>query len=228
MERIKHWWHTEADKLRPMSWKQRFSYLFTYYKSWMLGFLALLLLGSFLTDVYIQNQTPIALQGFFTNDDWNLFPASKIADAYTDTLPEDFTGRVVLDDALYIDMTGDAGEYAAASNGKIIAYITTGQLDFVVTTREVFDFLAPQMQFMDLATVLPTADFAALESQMQKGTDRDGNQIYQLLDMTQSRFVQDSGFADAEGVAGTYCLFIPYNAPDTAQLADFIRYAFGL
>ena len=115
------WKETEAAKLRPMTAKQRAGYILHYYRFWFIGLALLLLVGFYIGDAVIQSHKEILLQGFFTNDEYNLFPAERIEKDYADTQTLTRQQRVVFDDALYIDLGGEASEYTAASNGKLTA-----------------------------------------------------------------------------------------------------------
>lgn len=68
------WKETEAAKLRPMTAKQRAGYILHYYRFWFIGLALLLLVGFYIGDAVIQSHKEILLQGFFTNDEYNLFP----------------------------------------------------------------------------------------------------------------------------------------------------------
>ena len=72
------WKETEAAKLRPMTAKQRAGYILHYYRFWFIGLALLLLVGFYIGDAVIQSHKEILLQGFFTNDEYNLFPAEQI------------------------------------------------------------------------------------------------------------------------------------------------------
>jgi len=84
--RIRSWYLTESDKLRPMTWKQKISYLTTYYTRWFVLFLIICLFVSFIGDALIQSRKEIVLQGYFTNDDNNFFPGSKMEKEYAAVL----------------------------------------------------------------------------------------------------------------------------------------------
>ena len=133
MERLRRWRDREGEKLRGMTLPKRIGYVFTYYKGWMLGFLVLALFAGYAADVVIQNQKETVLQGFFTNDQRDYFPAARLQGDVADHLGLDGGQRIIFDDGLYVDLHGEAVEYTAASNGKIIAYISTASLDFVVS-----------------------------------------------------------------------------------------------
>lgn len=222
------WKETEAAKLRPMTPKQRAGYILHYYRFWFIGLALLLLVGFYIGDAVIQSHKEILLQGFFTNDEYNLFPAERIEKDYAATQTLTRQQRVVFDDALYIDLGGEASEYTAASNGKLTAYMMMHELDFVVTSDEVLEYYKDTFPMEDLEALLPADLREALADQLFFNTDADGKTTAIALDMTQSRFVAGTG-ADADPrVEHTYYLFVPESAPHTEQIVSFLRYAFRL
>ena len=222
------WKETEAAKLRPMTAKQRAGYILHYYRFWFIGLALLLLVGFYIGDAVIQSHKEILLQGFFTNDEYNLFPAERIEKDYAATQTLTRQQRVVFDDALYIDLGGEASEYTAASNGKLTAYMMMHELDFVVTSDEVLEYYKDTFPMEDLEALLPADLREALADQLFFNTDADGKTTAIALDMTQSRFVAGTG-ADADPrVEHTYYLFVPESAPHTEQIVSFLRYAFRL
>ena len=221
------WKETEAAKLRPMTAKQRAGYILHYYRFWFIGLALLLLVGLYIGDAVIQSHKEILLQGFFTNDEYNLFPAERIEKDYAATQTLTRQQRVVFDDALYIDLGGEASEYTAASNGKLTAYMMMHELDFVVTSDEVLEYYKDTFPMEDLEALLPADLREALADQLSFNTDAEGKTTAIALDMTQSRFVAGTG-ADADpNVQHTY-FFVPAGAPHPEQIVQFLRYSFGL
>ena len=222
------WKETEAAKLRPMTAKQRAGYILHYYRFWFIGLALLLLVGFYIGDAVIQSHKEILLQGFFTNDEYNLFPAERIEKDYAATQTLTRQQRVVFDDALYIDLGGVASEYTAASNGKLTAYMMMHELDFVVTSDEVLEYYKDTFPMEDLQALLPADLREALADQLSFNTDAEGKTTAIALDMTQSRFVAGTG-ADADpNVQHTYYFFVPAGAPHPEQIVQFLRYSFGL
>ena len=222
------WKETEAAKLRPMTAKQRVGYILHYYRFWFIGLALLLLVGFYIGDAVIQSHKETLLQGFFTNDEYNLFPAERIEKDYAATQTLTRQQRVVFDDALYIDLGGEASEYTAASNGKLAAYMMMHELDFVVTSDEVLEYYKDTFPMEDLEALLPADLREALADQLSFNTDADGKTTAIALDMTQSRFVAGTG-ADADpNVQHTYYFFVPAGAPHPEQIVQFLRYSFGL
>lgn len=227
-EHFAQWKETEAAKLRPMSAKQRAGYILHYYRFWIMGLVILLAVGFYVGDAVVQSRKEILLQGFFTNDEYNLFPAESIEKDYAATQMLTKRQRIVFDDALYIDLGGDASEYTAASNGKLVAYTMMHELDFVVTSDEVLTYYKDSMPMKDLREILPEDLQRQLGEALYMATDSNGKLSCIALDMTGSRFVAGTGADVNPNVEHTYYLFVPESAPHTEQIVDFVRYAFQL
>ena len=227
-ERFARWKAAEAAKLRPMHFQQRIGYILHYYRFWIMGLVLLLAVAFYIGDVVVQSQKEILLQGFFTNDEYDLFPADRIQKDYAATQDLTRRQRIVLDDALYIDLGGDASDYTSASNGKLIAYTLTNELDFVVTSDEVLDYYKDNMPMKDLREILSKKLQQQQGDALYMSTDADGAYSCIAVDMTGSRFVAGTGADTDPRVEHTYYLFVPESAPHTEQVAAFLRYAFRL
>ena len=226
-QKVTKWRDTESAKLRTMKFGEKIGYIFTYYWKWMLLFLIVVMFCGYVGDAVVQAHKEIVLEGFFTNDDDNLFPAGELEKDFSATLGLSKKQAVVFDDSLYISQDGGATEYSAASNGKIIAYMATQELDFVVTTEAVYDFYKEDVPMADLGKLLTPELFAQLEEYLVTGTDPDGNACYTGLDMTQSRYVAGTGADQDERITQRYVLFVPYNAPHMEMLNEYIAYCFS-
>ncbi len=225
--KIRNWYNTEAEKLRGMSFKKKLEYIFGYYWGWMLLFLIFLMFCGYVGDVIVQSRKEIVLEGFFTNDDYNLFPANQIKKDYSSTLSLAKNQTLLFDDTLYVSMDGTATEYTAASNGKIIAYMATQELDFVVTTEAVYEHYVGNVPMAGLDTALTPKLAEQLQDRFIPGVDPDGNASFTGLDMTQSRFIAGVGADEDENISERYILFIPYSAPHMDMVNDFISWSFS-
>lgn len=225
MTRLRNWWRAEAEKLAPLPWHKRLEYLFVYYKGWVAGLLVLLLFGWYVADVVIQGQKETILQGFFTNDTQGAFPVGELEKELAALLGAGKDQKVILDGDLYIDLTGEeATEYTAASNGKIIAYMAVGELDFVVTSGDVYRHFAGEVPMKDLSTLLPEELYARLSPSIEEVPDPNhpGSVIPGGLELSDSRFLRERGLEK-----GSFYLFVPYSAPHGEAICRFIEYAFG-
>lgn len=224
-QKVKLWRDTESAKLRTMTFGGKIGYIFTYYWKWMLLTLVVLMFCGYVGDAIVQAHKETVLEGFFTNDDYNLFPAGELEREFAAVLELGKGQRVIFDDSLYIGLDGIAREYSAASNGKIIAYMATQELDFVVTTETVYSYYAEDVPMADLETVLSPTLFAALEEYLILGADPDGKACFTGVDMSQSRYVAGRDKADAG--AERYIMFVPYNAPHIEMLNTYLGYCFA-
>lgn len=226
-QKVKKWRDTESAKLRTMKFGEKIGYIFTYYWKWMLLFLIVVMFCGYVGDAVVQAHKEIVLEGFFTNDDYNLFPAGELEKDFSATLELSKKQVVVFDDSLYISQDGGATEYSAASNGKIIAYMATQELDFVVTTEAVYDFYKEDVPMADLGKLLTPELYAQLEAYLIEGVDPDGNPCFTGLDMSQSRYVAGAGADKDERITGRYVLFVPYSAPHREMLNEYLAFCFS-
>ncbi len=217
-ERFRRWRDFTAKTMSGMSFRQKLAYLLYYYKGWIVGLLLLVMLGAYIGDAVSQAQKEIILQGFFTNDEYGLFDAGEIQREYTDVRSPGEKQLIVFDDDLYIDLGGEATEYTAASNGKLIAYMAVQELDFVVTSEEVFLHYEGEAPMMDFRELLPEDMFEKLEDQLRGGGLAAGTEPYVALDMSRSRFGSSGG--------ESYYMFVPLLAPHPQEICDFTRWCF--
>ena len=222
VSRIRTWFTTERDKMRPMTPKQKISYLVTYYTKWLIGFLILSLFAGYLADALIQSRKQIVLQGFFTNDDYNYLAADKIEKEYAATLKLSSGERIVFDDTLYFDLEGNADEYTAASNGKVIATMAVNQLDFMVTTLPVLEHFRGELPMKDLKKFLPEDILTAVEDSLVLGLDENGEEAPVAINMANSRYLKGMELQQ------DFYLFIPYRISNEESLLHFLRYCFDL
>lgn len=217
---IRSWFQREQEKMRPMTGRQKHSYITTYYTKWFVFGLIICLFVSFLGDALIQSRKEIVLQGYFTNDDLNYFPGDEMEDEYAATLDLEWGQRVVFDDSLYFDLEGTANEYTAASNGKVIATMAVNQLDFMVTTRPVLEHFRGELPMKDLEQFLPADILEAVKDDLVPGLNENGEEAMVAINMAQSRYLKDRE-TEVE-----FFLFIPYSVPREEALLAFLRYCF--
>lgn len=222
MKSFGQWRREEAEKLRGMTWGKRLEYLFLYYKGWVVGLLILLLFLGYAVDMVLQGQKETVLQGFITNDIHHAFPAGEMARDFSARLDLSRNQRVSFDDDLYIDLDGEATEYTAASNGKIIAYMAVRDLDFVVASGEVFLHFSGDVPMSDLSRLLPEDLYQRLAPAIVDVPDQSGTPVPSAIELSGSRFLRDR----EDIPEGSYYLFVPHSVPRPEVLCEFIRYCF--
>jgi hypothetical protein len=170
----------------------------------------------FVVDVIIQARSKMVLQGFFTNDDHNLFPAKDIQEAYRQTLDLQRNETINFEDSLYIEI-GSHKDYTTASASKVIAYTAAKELDFMVTTAPLVDHYKTGMALEDLRTLTDPS----LAGYLVMGEDGNHQEKAIAINMTESRFVQGS-HKDTP-----YFLIVPENSKRKEAVRSFIAWAFS-
>ena len=222
-QRLTESFKKEWQKLKSLSPRQRFFYITDYYKGYFFIFLCLCLLGYYIAGAVIEIRNDTVLEGFFSNDDENLFPAKEIARDFSAHLGLGPRQQVIFDDSLYVIPESKA-EYNAGSQGKIIAYIAARELDFLVTTKDLVEMYAPNCPVQDLEELLPDDLKERLQDQLLYGTDGSGTFKACGVSMDGSRFTKDS---QAQKEAPHYLMVFSYTQHREA-LIRFLRYAFEM
>lgn len=210
-----------------MTAKQKISYLFTYYKGWVIGLLLVVMLGAYIGDVLIQRQKETVLQGFFVNDIYRFFDSEEIKKELSPVLDLQKNQNIIFDDELYIDLEGEATDISAASNGKIIAYMAVGELDFVVCSEELYQHFAAGVPMADLSEILRPELYERLKAYIQEGRNeleagKYGSSFPAALELSQCRFIKDKLCGQEE----SWYLFVPYSAPHRENVSKFIEFIF--
>ena len=234
----------DLDTMKRLSFSQKLGFLFDYYRGRFFLLLCLCLAGFYIWDAACQASRQTVLEGFFTNDDLNQFPAQDIAEDFSKTLGLTSRQQVIFDDSLYV-VRGSSVDYHTASQSKIVAYVAAKELDFLVTTRELAEYYSASLPVYDLEELLPEKLFDTLEGQMYYGTDASGTAKACAVSLAGSRFQPGgapagsrSGSADeaaassiskaaqkGEAEASHYLMVFSYTEhADT--VIDFLRYAF--
>lgn len=213
----------EYGKLKQMNIRQKIGYIWDYYKSYLFLLMLAALVVFFIADALHQRSREIVLQGFFSNDDYNLFDARTISENFGKYLNLNAKQRVVFDDSLYVELDSSS-EYVVASQGKISGYIAAKELDFIVTTPELVQHYSTHIPLMDLEAFIPNDLLNSISEYLYYVEGMDPAKKAYALDLSQSRFMKN---ADYKGDT-PYYLIIPSNVQASEALFSFVKYAFDL
>jgi len=213
----------EYGKLKQMNIRQKIGYIWDYYKSYLFLLMLAALVVFFIADALHQRSREIVLQGFFSNDDYNLFDARTISENFGKYLNLNAKQRVVFDDSLYVELDSSS-EYVVASQGKISGYIAAKELDFIVTTPELVQHYSTHIPLMDLEAFIPNDLLNSISEYLYYVEGMDPAKKAYALDLSQSRFMKNE---DYKGDT-PYYLIIPSNVQASEALFSFVKYAFDL
>lgn len=217
----KEQWRTEYKKFKNLTARNKFIHIWDYYKLPLISILLFGLLLFYVGDMIYQSRIEIVLQGFFTNDDFNLFDAKVLDEEFSDYIDLEKDRRIVFDDSLYIDFDS-SDEYIASSQGKIVAYLAAKELDFIVTNKEIANHYITQISFYDMTELLPEELYVKLSDKFYYQDGADGVKRAYGIDLSLSRFMKDAQFDNLE----PYYLIIPTAIPHKEMLFAFLEYAF--
>ena len=221
--KIKAGFQKDLETMKSLPFRKKLGFIFDYYKGYFFILLCLCLLGYYIGETVAEIRNETVLEGFFCNDDEDLFPAKALARDFSAYLGLGKGQQVIFDDTLYV-IPQSGAEYNTASQGKVVAYIAARELDFLVTTRELVESYAPNCPVMDLELFLPADMRERLQGQLLYMADGSGEVKACGLSMDGSRFTKDS---QAQKEAPHYLMVFSYTRHQDAML-QFLRYAFEM
>lgn len=220
-QKIKQNYGKDYAVLKTLSFRQKLVFIKDYYKGEVFAILCLCLLVFYIHDVWVTAQKTTVLEGYFTNDDENLFPAKALASDFSDYLKLTEDEQVHFDDSLYV-IIGSKNTYQTTSQSKILAGVSAKDLDFLVTSEELTPYYTEHFPIYDLEELLPEYLKIQLKDSFYYGTDNSGIQKACAVSMEYSRFAKGTMSEDS---APHYLMAFSYTKhPET--LIQFLEYAF--
>ena len=127
---------------------------------------------------------------------------------------------MVFDDSLYV-LIGSSIDYHTASQGKIMAYVSARELDFLVTTRELAEYYSPSFPIMDLEEFLPDHLMERLKDKLCYLPDSQGEIGAFAVSLEGSRFTKE-----AVSQTNPHCLMVLSYTDHQDAMIRFLEYAF--
>lgn len=221
LQKLKEGFSKDMATLKTLSFPQKLRFILDYYRGYAFLSLCLVLTGFYLGDAWMQTQRETVLEGFFTNDEANLFPADQIAGDFSRVLGISSGQQVVFDDSLYVER-GSSIDYHTASQSKIVAYVSAKELDFLVTTKELTDYYSGSFPLCDLDQFLPPHLAQRLKENLYYIPDSNGVTKACAVSMEGSRFTKG---AVPPPAAPHYLMVFSYTQHRDAVIR-FLEYAF--
>lgn len=209
----------DRETLKTLNWKQKIRFCFDYYKGYCFILFVCLLISFYIGDMVYQSHQIIDLQGFFINDEHNLFPAKTLIKDFSNYIELPAGHRIAFEDSLFVDLDSSS-EYTAASQGKVVAYIAAKELDFVVAPKELAEFYCQSFSLYDLEELIPEDLKTELLDHLYYAKDGTGITKACALDLSDSRFMRGS-----EAESPCYLLVLSYTQRMDAMIS-FLRYAY--
>ncbi len=199
-ETLKETGKQEGLKLKNMSWRDRFWYIWEYYKLHFLG-LIILCLFLYLVGTILYNQT-------FTDQLYyivinNTTPSGTDFDAFDQAFKERMgygkKDTVTGDGSYFVDFENTNEEMGYIYLIKISALVSSQELDMIITDEDTLRHYAESDAFLDLEEALPEDLWTQLQDQILYATNESGEEIPCGID------ISDTLFPEATGVTITPC-----------------------
>lgn len=185
--KLKHLWNSvvgffraEWEKIRHLSFKDKLSYIWEYYKVHILAISFLIFMViSVSVGIYNNRKGGEVVFGIGVVNDTN------VSDDFSDELAANFgeyLGLTYGDQQVKVltsyTVSDEPNEYQAVLNTVIFLDATAGDLDAVICQREVLEYFPPEQEpWLDLSTVLDAETLEALSDRIFYRKDADGKEF---------------------------------------------------
>ncbi len=197
---LRNWIRNEYGKLKALTWKQRFGYIWDYYKPGMVAIIVLIALINIGITMYRNIHTETILSVYFVDAMYDLDDNEELAEQYLDYIGgleknQDF----VLDVTIALDT--DDSQAAYSSQMKFTTYAAAGSIDVCLIDPVEFETYVDMDFFGDLREVLPEEDLEKWADLLIYRTTEEGENYPCALDLSSSQILLEHEMYP-EGVYG--------------------------
>jgi len=182
----------EKEKLKQMDTKGKVEYIWEYYKFWIIGTLAMMILIYGLVDAQIENSKETYIYVTMVNSQLVSSGETSLLDDFADSIGIDTSEKkVILDTSIQMDAEVSS-EYSMNSSAKMFAQFAAKTIDVTVMNKDMIDFFDDKDAFASLDKVLPADFYNAHKDNFITGTDSEGNEYICAMDISDSVIFQES------------------------------------
>lgn len=210
---MKKWLRAEWEKLAPMTWKQRWEYIWEYYKLALIAAAVLIVFTVSMVRSGLYQQKKLLISGIFINTTTTEEGYAFVKEDYWEHCGADSETRSELIEVRNIAYNAEQPTAMDANAVMTVdAMIAVGDLDYIICDRTAAEFYGRQEYCHDLAQKLPAGNWNLLQ------TDTG----FTAIDLTGSRLEREYGLY----AQPSYILF-PVTAPDWSRCERFLNYLFA-
>lgn len=220
----------EIAKIKSLPWKEKFPYIWEYYKVWIVGTILVAVCAVSITLSVIENSEPVLISGMMVNSYQNPEEEESFTSGFTEYLGQNPDDVHVNLSTNMILTPGSMDENTYATVQKIMVQVASRDLDFIASDESVIHYYCAaddpdSIIYANLKEILPEDIFTMLESQDRILYSRDihGNQFPAAIDMTGTRFYEDNKLLSKYCYVG--CVV---TAPHKQNFVNLVRYAFDM
>lgn len=210
---MKKWLRTEWEKLAPMTWKQRWEYIWEYYKLALIAAAVLIVFTVSMVRSGLYQQKKLLISGIFINTTTTEEGYAFVKEDYWTHCGADSETRSELIEVRNIAYNAEQPTAMDANAVMTVdAMIAVGDLDYIICDRTAAEFYGRQEYCHDLAQKLPAGSWNLLQTETGSTA----------IDLTGSRLEREYGLY----AQPSYILF-PVTAPDWNRCERFLNYLFA-
>ena len=214
----------ERKKIKEMSLKERFEYIWEYYKIHIVGTIIFLLFASSLFNSIYQNVKyedilSLAIVNNSLLEEKQDYMSNGFAEYYN--LDEE-KETLLFDDGFHIDLD-KPNESTYASTQKFAAMVAAKSIDAAISDLTFFENYSDEGTFYDLSTLLPEDIYTQIEDSLYYAKDEQGNEKPFGLNLSSTHLVEGAGLYINPPILS---IVINSQHPDVA--IEFIKYAFNI
>lgn len=224
--RMKKDFHEELAKLKPMSFSDKLSYIWEYYKVHIIVIVALIAFIVSISKVIYRNAKYESIfHCAVVNNMFNSAEESYIIGGFGDYIDIDKEHETLTFDSSYY-FFWDNSSYSDTnytSRLKVAAALGAKTLDAFIADSTYVDSATPEGQFLDLSVLLPADLYETVKPYLYYSKDADGNEHPYAVDLT-STHLKEAGILYQE--PPLYAIVSNSQHIDTA--IEFLKYAFSV
>lgn len=209
---------TELAKLKQMSWSNRISHIWEYYKLTFIVIVVLIAATVSLVQAQIEAKKDMIISGAFINSATTEKGYDYLSDDYWGFKGSDKNRRIAITTCIQLtDKKGNFTSDSAQNVSKIDTFIVGQVHDYYILDQHALSFLDDREYLLDLSTVLS-------EDQMDVWKDRlvyNKQNICIAIDLTDSKFVKEFGLSCTSYFSGV-C-----NGQNLEEIPAFLEYIIG-
>ena len=210
---MKKWLRAEWEKLAPMTWKQRWEYIWEYYKLALIAAAVLIVFTVSMVRSSLYQQKKLLISGIFINTTTTEEGYAFVKEDYWAHCGADSETRSELIEVRNIAYNAEQPTAMDANAVMTVdAMIAVGDLDYIICDRTAAEFYGRQEYCHDLAQKLPAGNWNLLQTETG----------FTAIDLTGSRLEREYGLY----AQPSYILF-PVTAPDWSRCERFLNYLFA-
>jgi len=210
--------------LKPLSWKDRVDYIWTYYKwTLVIVFMVIVLVGPLFAGLHnsrIEQLYNGALANVMVTDEGEYY----ITDGWRDELGghKKWSDCTLISSYFqsYEDSTDAVSEYNAIMT--IVVRLLMGDLDYLIMDNYAMTYFISEGTFAPLGDVLPEEMLAQYEEKLVYAVNENDEQFPVAIDLTDTDFIKDNGIS----TDFVYIAF-PENSHNAELNDEFLQYLFN-